>query len=614
MWKDIEPFVGLVLTTILLAVAHSKTQPQARAFNKDIRRKQLVLSAGAVVGLLVFAMLIVVLGVPAKLQSTHPKIIAQKEEARGVCVKAIESFDFGKAEDAIRDSSLSKQMYADYRKTRKAHISHSISPLFNQIAFRTGALCSLLPVFALLFLHLLVKFQKQLGDKIEPLIPFSLPSDADWSLVLLPALDMATAYTWFVNLAFHFWLRERQVTSCMLLSGHWYTFAHTIACFALAAAFFVSEGPAYRAHAHTLAAWLVVYLALALNVLTNSQMYHHDHEESAEGLRCFGFVVPLASAAALFVLDRALAAGSSKQGGGSWRRGTKLTKGLYCEVIVAHDSSTDSGSSVRVGDMVQVQANEDEAGWVEVTIAAKASADGKKGEGAKVRLRDGWVPAYCLCPTEVEGVGQSPAASAAASTPAPAPTTAPAPAPAAAAAAAPAAAPATPAPAAAADPKLEKYVKMRKMKMPDGAVRQKMAADGIDAAEIETFLGGGGDSAGGKPANAAAPAGAKRGVASSGLLDGIKGGVKLKKAPAPQQQPPKPKPLNPLLAALQGAGARKNLKKAPKPVAPPKPKPAGAMAALEAAIAKRRAAIKPPPPVESESGDGDDVSDNEWDE
>ena len=45
------------------------------------------------------------------------------------------------------------------------------------------------------------------------------------------------------------------------------------------------------------------------------------------------------------------------------------------------------------------------------------------------------------------------------------------------------------------DTKLAKFVKMLKMNLPEGAVRQKMATDGLSADEIDAFFAGGGTGA-----------------------------------------------------------------------------------------------------------------------
>merc|ERR1712137_1296401 len=108
------------------------------------------------------------------------------------------------------------------------------------------------------------------------------------------------------------------------------------------------------------------------------------------------------------------------------------------------------------------------------------------------------------------------------------------------------------------DADLGKYEKMRRMRMPDGAIRHKMAADGVAAAEIAQFFGdavghaeatraGASAGAGTHPAGAAcaamgtarvSPASASASVTAgpsqrrppAGLLSAIQGGVALKKS------------------------------------------------------------------------------------
>ena len=107
----------------------------------------------------------------------------------------------------------------------------------------------------------------------------------------------------------------------------------------------------------------------------------------------------------------------------------------------------------------------------------------------------------------------------------------------------------------ASDPRFAKYVRMQKMGLPQGAIRQAMERDGLDPEELFGSGGFGADAAAtaAAPPPAAAAATAARPPANRSLLASIQQGKALKKAPAPAAAPAKPAPSsNPLLAAIRG--------------------------------------------------------------
>ena len=46
------------------------------------------------------------------------------------------------------------------------------------------------------------------------------------------------------------------------------------------------------------------------------------------------------------------------------------------------------------------------------------------------------------------------------------------------------------------DPKYAKFAKMQKLRLPEGAIRQKMAAEGLSESEMDAFFTGGGGGGG----------------------------------------------------------------------------------------------------------------------
>ncbi len=192
-----------------------------------------------------------------------------------------------------------------------------------------------------------------------------------------------------------------------------------------------------------------------------------------------------------------------------------------------------------------------------------------------------------------------------------------------------------------ADPRFAKYVRMQKMGLPQGAIRQAMERDGIDPEEL--FGGDFGAEAPAAASPAASPpraaaqaSAAPRPAPNRSLLASIQQGKTLKKAPAAAPASSKPAPAaNPLLAAIRGGATLKKTTpvERPKPADPrsnmlamlrgggaklkkverPAEKPAAAKAPSGggvAAILARRIAIM----GNNDDSDSDSDDDSDWED
>ena len=224
LWRDVEPFMGLMLTTVLLIVFASRIPKHARASSKAEQHGLLQRASACVAVLAAMSMVVLFFNVPGMLQATHPDVVKSKAVARSECQQFLAAFEFGKAESIIRNNTLGATLAAGSRASRRRTLAHTIMPFVNAVLARVGVLCAVLPFLVVLVADTIARwgkgrhFHNTLLQWSTPLSQM-LPSDADWSLVILPALYAATAQCWVVNLAFHLWLRERQVTGCMILSG-----------------------------------------------------------------------------------------------------------------------------------------------------------------------------------------------------------------------------------------------------------------------------------------------------------------------------------------------------------------------------------------------------------
>jgi hypothetical protein len=639
MWKDIEPFFGLALTSLWLVYADKSLKCHAKAKNKEEtqgRMKGVAVSVGVLVAI---SFVLIAMNVPAALQRTHPDVMAAKATNREICQSAMEKFDYATAEAAIRNSTLEKRLHKEYRSAGRRSIGYTLEPFLNRMFIGVGVCLSVLPIFIMLALQMIGNQVPAIG-RILLKLPF--PSEADFSLVLLPALNMITVYAWVTVVAFHFWLREKQVDDCCLLSGHWYTFSHATAAAALTCVFFYTEAEAIRPwhpwynerkctknnnYAYYYLAYITAFTAITMStVLKNSQIFHHDAVESHKGLVSFAMVLPLAVIATLIALHRSLA---SLQSSGFQNI---LKEGSTCAVIENYtaDDGTELVKGVSMCRVTEDQKLQDK--MVQVLIA-------KKTKDGKVVLGDTpvYVPIFCLVLNEdletavadpeaadagvknwAQGLKKQGVAEVEVVAPPPPPP---------------------------ADDGFAKYRMMKRNNLPEGAIRQKMKMSGISDADADNFFSffAGETSAGSTSdgavvdASAAAttPAASSTPSPAGGLLDQIGAGVKLKKAtpakatPAPKAgggllaqlnagvklkktkpRKEKPKgllahpPSNPLVAALNGFDKGKLKKSAPRPQKVPEA-PAGIAGALANAIAARRDRIA----IEQDQDDDDDGTD-----
>ena len=321
--------------------------------------------------------------------------------------------------------------------------------------------------------------------------------------------------------------------------------------------------------------------------------------------------------------------GGAKTFRGKHGKGSDAAEAYYFSLELVIDGETrkpkKDGFALRAPDQAQFDEWRASIQWC-ITNTSKA-----KATAASQRTLDlGHKQAAAPPPPPV--VSAAPAV-AAAPAPPPAPRAAPAPAP-------------PPAPSGG-DPKLKKYEMMLKMHLPQGAVEQKMRAEGVDPALL--FGAGGGGGGGGAPAAPPAPAAAavKPGAADDPKLKKFnmmlkmhlpQGAVEQKMraegldpallfgasvaSPAPKKvsiPPPTKKAAAPaggggdLLSQIQ---AGKKLKK--KSAAPPAPKPAAGggmdlMAQIAAGKqlkkAKPKAAEPPPAPKPAGGGGGGSLAD-----
>mmetsp|Transcript_19787 Transcript_19787/g.32514 ORF Transcript_19787/g.32514 Transcript_19787/m.32514 type:complete len:522 (-) Transcript_19787:1620-3185(-) len=391
-YKDVEPWIGLILTSVFLFCCRWMIKDDTRRdgktktarLDKDVVDRKLKVGTSAGIGLvfgfIVLAGVLIYIDFPARLQKTNIEVVELKTVARDQCRKFIDNLEYGKAEEIIRDNKRSKELQEEFRRIPRRSLGHALHPFLEPLFFRTGTFCSVLPLFLVLVLDIALRKSKKLVN-LQKL----MPTESDWVFVLLPTLNAAIAMTWVANMGFHFWLRDRQVTECLIISGHWYTTANT--CFAFLF-FFIQicfecsdtkednpTGPrSWTRPGSTLpyffGAWFVMYIALIKNILQASQLFHHDSLESVQGIRGMLMVLPfcmiVGSAVLLINIRGAMVEIPLNDACPKEEESVLLLKPQDCCVVLsAFKAESDTELDIAKGDIIRVLSDEME-GWIEV--------------------------------------------------------------------------------------------------------------------------------------------------------------------------------------------------------------------------------------------------------
>jgi len=146
--------------------------------------------------------------------------------------------------------------------------------------------------------------------------------------------------------------------------------------------------------------WFTLYLALGFNVLISSQKFHHDSEESKEGIKCVAMVLPFAVASCVSVFVSSLATGEADEVK-SPEEQVKVVEGQVksveeqvkaveeqvkvveeklksikkdqaCVVVQEFIADGPGEANVKVGDIVRAITGVDEVGWLEVETSSNS--------------------------------------------------------------------------------------------------------------------------------------------------------------------------------------------------------------------------------------------------
>jgi hypothetical protein len=348
--KGVFALVALVGTTGVVRAFGSRASKATSSSGKPIVPRIRVRSAAVLAACLLFfvlSCLALVLDVPSLLQTTHSGVVAQKAQARLECRAALDAQDFVAAEVAIRNNTLSKVLYADHTKRARGSVDRVLRRVNNTLLFAFGVMWPAVPPIAAMILILAVEYALRLvalssdsssGDSKQvagqqdgslETTPTTTPTTTEYMkrlqaavlcrvglephaqawAVLLPLVDAVLAMGWVAYAAFYLIIQERQVTDCMVISGHWFTSSCTffallvVAMCTITHALADDKSDTAKSLAVAYSTYAIVYVAMVLRVLINSQLFHHDNIESMQGVKAALIVMPFMAAAALTTLS-----------------------------------------------------------------------------------------------------------------------------------------------------------------------------------------------------------------------------------------------------------------------------------------------------------------------
>jgi len=115
-----------------------------------------------------------------------------------------------------------------------------------------------------------------------------------YQAITLPLVYSITASCFVVFGAFHFQQESKRSASCILMSGHWYTYVMTTLMSSLALVHVATAKGAKFVNTVLYFGYWFLYQALAILVLTRTQKFFHDDKEALSGIAYAMRVSPFA--------------------------------------------------------------------------------------------------------------------------------------------------------------------------------------------------------------------------------------------------------------------------------------------------------------------------------
>jgi hypothetical protein len=220
---------------------------------------------------------------PAMVGVTHEQVIAYKVANGAACHAALKRGDLLTAETMVRTKNISTDLFAEFNRNKRSDVLGIITTLGNTTIVFTGAMFSILPFLVLLFLHTALAPLRYCGVKAWRLSPRFLG-------LVIPVVNIISVVTFFIFIFFHLVVDSVRNDSCLLTSGHWFTYTSTTLCCIFVLAHLAINELGY---ATNYVVWVAIQQMFAYLALKQTQTYFHTLEESLDGIRYALFLFPL---------------------------------------------------------------------------------------------------------------------------------------------------------------------------------------------------------------------------------------------------------------------------------------------------------------------------------
>jgi len=333
---------------------------------------------------------------PQHLQPTLPPVVEAKEVSRQACQAHLSNYDLASAADALRDIRTGRELSKDFQTRARPTLDHWLRTVNNHLFFGCGCMFAVLPAVLAALYHTLATSSTS-SFKQQPKGALAELAANTW-FELAPAVYAVLGCTMVAFCGYHFYMLEHQLNSCVLASGHWYTYVHTsFSCLVVLLHLLASPrssntststpneltpqgGGHHRLSAGAYAGFAALYQVLALQVLKTSQLFFHDATESVAGIKIALLVLPVSAVAAYFCGQ---IAAQSSTAAGSVQPASSV---LVVEKVLEKTSSTALEEARSVPDLEAAAAAEAKA--VELLDAGKhdgvSAADCGAGDSADV--------------------------------------------------------------------------------------------------------------------------------------------------------------------------------------------------------------------------------------
>lgn len=141
VFKELTPFVGLIVTTYLVVKANScfvSAKEDKKRISAAVWKNRMKL-CGVVGCVVVFFAFLALVNFPRFLKEGNADVLVAKQTARDECKRALSENDYAKAESWIRNRTLGTLLHKRKRSTQRTSLDGVFQAICEKLFFQVGA-------------------------------------------------------------------------------------------------------------------------------------------------------------------------------------------------------------------------------------------------------------------------------------------------------------------------------------------------------------------------------------------------------------------------------------------------------------------------------------------